>query len=351
MKVHKQIACSYNEWDPLEEVIIGTAKNAQVPYRDKSQMAIEFNGYSDSFDFPSGKFNKKVIEETEEDLHQLVVMLQNLGIKVRRPKVTKHSEWFSTTNWKSNGFYNYCPRDTLLVVGDNIIEAPMTLRSRYLESDAYKDLLIDYLKNGTRWVAAPKPQLLDNIYNTNKNAPLALRDSEPVFDAANILRAGKDLLYLVSSTGNELGWKWLQTFLGSNYRVHPCRKLYNSIHIDSTIALLRPGLVLLNPERVNHNNLPKILKKWDKIWCPDLIDIGFFGKHAYSSKWIGMNLLMINPHLAVVDQNQVQLIKELEKHKINVIPLRLRHARTLGGGFHCVSLDVKRKGILEDYFS
>ena len=36
------------------------------------------------------------------------------------------------------------------------------------------------------------------------------------------------------------------------------------------------------------------------------------------------------------------LIEILEQHKIDSIPLYMRHARTLGGGFHCVTLDLKR---------
>lgn len=342
---------SYNEWDPLEEVIVGTVKNAQIPYRDKGQLAVEFCGCSNLADIPTGSFDKRIIEETEEDLDILVKTFKDLGIKVKRPQAVNHSDWFSTPDWKSDGFYNYCPRDVFLVVGSNIIEAPMTLRCRYFEPNAYKNILVRYFKKGAKWVAAPKPRLLDNSYNYTDDEFSVLSNLEPIFDAANVLRAGKDLFFLISSTGNELGWQWLKNYLGPSYRVHPCRNLYSSIHIDSTISLLRPGLVLLNPERVNANNLPKPLEKWDKIWCPKLVDVGFSGKHAYSSMWVGMNILMVNQNLAIVDKKQTTLINILEKHKIDVIPLRLRHSRTLGGGFHCVTLDVKRKGTLEDYFS
>ena len=70
-----------------------------------------------------------------------------------------------------------------------------------------------------------------------------------------------------------------------------------------------------------------------------------------SSPWIGMNLLMLAPDLAVADAHQTDLINLLEQHKINTIPLKLRHSRLLSGGFHCITLDVKRKGTLEDYFT
>ena len=68
------------------------------------------------------------------------------------------------------------------------------------------------------------------------------------------------------------------------------------------------------------------------------------------SKWIDMNLFSINPGLVVVDRDQLGLIKLLERQGIDVIPLKLRHSKMLGGGFHCVTLDIRRSGALERYF-
>jgi len=39
-----------------------------------------------------------------------------------------------------------------------------------------------------------------------------------------------------------------------------------------------------------------------------------------------------------------------EKEGLDVIPLKLRHSKLLGGGPHCVTLDVRRRGKLERYF-
>ena len=69
-----------------------------------------------------------------------------------------------------------------------------------------------------------------------------------------------------------------------------------------------------------------------------------------ASDWIDMNLFSINPNLVVVEKNQTGLIKLIEKQGIDVIPLELRHAKMLGGGFHCVTLDIRRTGTLEQYF-
>lgn len=63
-----------------------------------------------------------------------------------------------------------------------------------------------------------------------------------------------------------------------------------------------------------------------------------------------MNLFSISPNLVVVDRDQTGLIKLLEKNGLDVLSLKLRHSRMMGGGFHCVTLDIRRKGTLERYF-
>ena len=54
--------------------------------------------------------------------------------------------------------------------------------------------------------------------------------------------------------------------------------------------------------------------------------------------------------MVLVDQDQTGLIKLLEKQSLDVIPLKLRHAKMLGGGCHRVILDIRRSGTLQRYF-
>jgi N-dimethylarginine dimethylaminohydrolase len=67
-----------------------------------------------------------------------------------------------------------------------------------------------------------------------------------------------------------------------------------------------------------------------------------FYQYPYASKWIAMNMLVVDTHTVIVDRHQQELISTLESYKFTVIPLELRHSRTLGGGFHCVTLDLLR---------
>ncbi|MEL0098200.1 MAG: hypothetical protein VW907_01435, partial [Opitutae bacterium] len=63
------------------------------------------------------------------------------------------------------------------------------------------------------------------------------------------------------------------------------------------------------------------------------------------SKWIGMNVLTINPETVMIDPRQKKLKEQIgnEMEQVDVI---LRHSRTLGGGHHCTRNDYDREGLV-----
>lgn len=331
-----------NEWGKLKETFVGTIDNANMPKHGKDLHAIN---YADKKEIPKeelGFFDLKVYEETHEDLENLSSILQDCGVKVRRPKLLDTTKTISNGLWETDQYYTFCPRDSVTVIGDLIIESPMSLRSRQYETFCFREDFIEYMNQGARWISAPRPRLTDDCYQLEDLSKLTLTEKEPVFDAANILKSNNDILYLVSNTGNKLGAKWLQNILGSEYKVHVLENMYSYSHLDSTIALLREGLCLLNPSRVNENNMPEFLKSWDKIWSPPMVDIGYY-KVQRASTWIGINLLSVDEKTVIVDNTQKELINELKKYGIESLDCRIRHARTLGGSFHCVTTDIERE--------
>lgn len=344
---------SCNEWDPLEEIIVGNPLGARFPTPDFSTQLTEFPDRPLS-EIPRGPFDQKVIEEAEEDLNEFVAVLEELGVTVKRPETWPHEAKFSTIHWEAEGYYNYCPRDVFLVIGDQIIETPNVIRSRAQESFSYREILLDYMKSGAKWYSAPKPMLLDSLFEGFDPEKPMPRNDEPAFDAANILRFGYDLLYLVSATGNEMGGHWLQSILGDKFRVHFMKDVYYGSHIDSTFVALRPGLILCNPARINKDTLPDLFKQWDVIYSPPMENTDRYSPDYLSkcigSDWIDMNALSISPNMIVVDKDQTALIRLLEKHGLDVIPIKLRHSKLMGGGFHCITLDTRRKGTMECYF-
>jgi glycine amidinotransferase/scyllo-inosamine-4-phosphate amidinotransferase 1 len=334
----------FAEWGELKEIIIGTANNARVPVvGDKSLHCIDYAHLSDEQfqNRPHGLYPQQLIDETNEDLDEIASKLSSMGIKVHRPLDRDFSELMGNGNWSVDGYYNYCPRDSMFVVQDRVLATPMTLRHRQFEAETCKPLFDE-----NHWFEAPKPNLLDSIYQREDLSRPTLLDGEPVFDAANVIKAGYDILYLVSNTGNKDGAKWLENWLRENldtkYKVHIAENVYAYIHIDTTFVFLREGLVLLNPARVNDSNLPEFLKNWDKIWAPEPFPTQVMEDWCPASPWLGMNILSINPNLVMVEEHQTELMKELNKWGIDSMPVKMRHARTFSGGPHCISLDVNR---------
>lgn len=331
---------SKNEWDPLVSCVVGDATGARFPELDEIfQYNHEVTAYKDA-PHPRGQFPNHVIDEANEDLEILANTLKQFGVKVYRPADLDHAHVVKTHQWETDGMYNYCPRDVLLVVDDTVIEAPMAYRARQMENIAYWKIKNRAIEHNARWLAAPRPRLL-TMENYVEDGNIVLTEREPIFDAANVLRVNNDILYLVSNSGNRKGAQWLQNILGKDYRVHLIDNLYAYAHIDSTISVLREGFVVLNGSRVNDNNCPKIFDGWTKMYVDDVVPQSFY-QYPYASKWIALNMLSINPDTVVVDKNQTALIKQLERNKFTVVPLELRHSRTLGGGFHCVTLDLER---------
>ena len=318
---------SQNEWDQLKKVIVGVADYARVPEVDLSVRTINYADREDVSDVPVGLYPQQVIDEANEDLEIFINFLLEFGVEVLRPERTP-------TN-----YYNFCPRDVIFTHKDLTVATPMPLKCR---KNAWKPL-IDHLD--TTLIVPCKHQ--DQLYNENcvgSKDTLALTEITPAFDAANILRANDDILYLVSNSGNIAGANLLQEMLRDRAKVHLLQGVYSYMHIDTTIAFLREGLMLLNPERIKSVDvLPEPFRSWDVVWCPEPVDIGYFPGYNHASEWVNMNLFSVNPNLVVLEENQEPTRKELEKHGIECAMLPMRYQRTLSGGFHCVTLDLERE--------
>jgi N-dimethylarginine dimethylaminohydrolase len=348
---------SNNDWDPLKEIIVGRADKARVPTVDVSTMSMSYTNHKIKDIKPlEGEYPQWLVDEANEDAEELCTVLKHAGVIVHRPEDVDHSKQFSTPYWATTGWYTWCPRDLLLPLNNLMIETPSACRSRMFETYAYHKIMIDAVRDGTEWISAPKPKLLDESYQFDDLSKPSLNNLEPVFDAPNCIRMGRDILFQISNTGNWLGFQWLKNTLEPRgYRLHAAEHIYSFAHFDSTIIPLRPGLVLLNSTRVNPENCPRLFDKWDKIYFKD-VNVNATTKQGPGSispcsPYIGMNILSIDQNTVIVGKDQINLIKVLEQHGMSVVPTAMRHAQTLSGGYHCATLDLVRDGTLEDYFN
>lgn len=301
-----------NEYSTLKSVIVGSAKCVAWPSNDPAFTESIATSTFDGEIIP-GPLPTNIVEEAEQDLDRLAEVLEKEQVKVYRPMIDQ-------SNWC------YSARDILLSVGNKIIECPTKYSSRRNEANFYQHIKKESIMDGCDWIRAPIP----------------MTDNDPMFDAANVLKFDDKLLYLISSTGNEAGAEWLQQQVGTEFEVVVWKDVYAFAHIDSTIASLNENTILLNASRVSYNSLPLFLRQHRKIWINDIVARDFH-QFPFASKWIGLNIFSINPETVIVDRIQTKLIERLKDTGFRVIELELRQARTLGGGFHCVTLDLERE--------
>jgi len=302
---------SRNEWDPLEAVVVGDATAANWPMTDPIFREEARTSLWKETPAPSGHVHQKIVDQANRELDILSETLSRRGVSVYRPAPMDFP--------KRNGMYNYCPRDRLLIAGDVVVDVNMMYPCRNQEIENYNQIL--------------------DLAQTVVTMP---RDQDMTLDAANICRLGNTWLFLESASGNRAAYEWLLAQF-PNINIELCN-FYSGVHIDSTITPLREGLVLLNAARVNEDNCPRAFQDWERIYVrEDQIVAQDFYKYPYASKWIAMNMLAVDPETVIIDAAQTQLIELLKSKGIDSIPLTLSHSRTLGGGFHCVTLDIRRQ--------
>ena len=351
---------SYNEWDPLEEILVGRLDQAVIP---QYHVSVTFN-LPDFVaklyrPFSGLRYPSFMVKAAQKELDQFILILESQGITVRRPDILNFSTRYKLPSWSSKGHCSSCPRDSLLVAGNEIIETPMSWRSRYFETFAYRSLLKEYFANGAKWTAAPKPQLVDDLFDNQylsptKDEPMryVINEFEPVFDAADFVRCGRDLFGIQSNVTNKAGINWLRRHLGDQYQIHEIEsQCLQPMHIDTSFMPLAPGKLLINPEYIDIKKLPKMFESWDVLTAPYPDPIPEFkSKLSMCSKWTSMNVLMLDEKRVVVEQSQHSLINAFKSWGFEPIPCPFLNFGAFGGSFHCATLDIRRKGGLQSYF-
>ncbi len=375
----RSVVNSYDEWSQLHEVIIGRVDGFLGFHLDNTfnlfcwenlrqflSSKNFFRSEAGEFTWPLYKIKAKIIEELREDVEGFVEALKGLGVIVRRPSALLGTERIQTPFWQSIQSPPLNIRDQTIILGSTIVETAPHVRSRIFENHYLKPLFYEYMLQGAQWLIMPQPTLcagaLDpSFFALSREERAALEDHhvlslpnlgfELIFDGAQCIRVGEDVLVNVANRNHELGLQWLQSVFGHTFNFHRLNRMADS-HIDSYILPLQPGLWLVRDSKVL-DFLPKRFRNWDIIVAPERKRHPFpsyeDNSFTQSSKFLDMNVLSINESTVVVNSLYPELIEKLESRGFNVVPVRHRHGRLFGGGFHCFTLDVRREGGLQSY--
>lgn len=366
---------SYNEWGKLKEIIVGCPFSSKEILVDYSFCHFNFDNINEHLDIINAKkacnneysgivkFREEYLSELEEDIENFVKVLEENDVNVLRPiQIDVKNKDVRLPYWTSSVWPALNVRDRFLVLGNNIIETTPCIRARYFETDLIKHHLYDYYGKGANWISMPKPVMTDASFdksyinnNPNKTASRELIEKiqanyydvgiEILMDAANCLRLGKDIIVNVADKNQYLAYQWLQRSFGHTFNFHMLDAVTDN-HIDSYIIIIRPGLLLVRNKGVLYK-LPDFMRKWDYIIAPEAKESVFPQYETDSliitSKYIDTNILSLDENKVIANSLNAELIELLVKNQVDVIPVRHRHRRLFGGGFHCFTLDTHRE--------
>jgi len=376
-----KIINSWNEWDPLKRVILGRPEgtNVQAP-----EPAWRYDLPDGGFPLGTyGPFPQEMQDAANEQMDNFVSILEKRGIKVDRPTIhpCMLNKPVSTPDWTQLNCYG-CNnmRDQFLCHGNRIIEGAGNVRARWYEYLNLRPLFEQYFKEDPdfTWFSAPKPRLTDESYVRNYyynfndvwteeekrqrlyNLKFQMTEKEPLWDAADGMRFGKDIFHQASSTTNKSGIKWLKrTFAEFGIRVHQAEfdGRFHPRHIDGSLVPLRPGLAMYDQD-----GPPRLKETWDLFKKNDWELIpAVREKHPYKggislvSFELGapvppLNTISLDPKTVCALESDVMYCEQLDKLGFEVIPIPYNSVVPFGGMLHCTTLDIYREGTLEDYF-
>ena len=330
----------HNNWDPLEEIWLGDVWPAH--FYDDLEPEIRDSFY-------------QLTEWTKQDLDNVEKKLKEFNVVVKRPYVDGDKSLYldPTTNKLLKPPIG--PRDYNAVVGDKLFFGDHGLKH------CYESLLKDY------------PQ--ENI----------IKDQDQVLEGSGLVKLGKDIIVDGYIEGSPLGIEGvyrdfylkqkLFKMLSNDYRIHYAT---NGGHTDGCFMPIKEGLLLatkywsdyelmfpgwktFNLDAPTYQNQVFEFNGMNRRWILPNDPTGpHFNKYIeeYCREWVGdyretyfeVNIIMLDENNMLCMGEHPSLFKELEKHGItcHVVPFRTRGF--WDGGVHCITLDIRRKAVMKDYF-
>lgn len=273
---------------------------------------------------------------TEYDLikaenDEFVRILESLGVTVYRPTLLSQQDVETLYGSEAliNGYSQDFPRDNLIIIGNNVIEANLRTPLRRTDIEGLRSLLTEKCSVAqVKWTAMPHMPLLGEYSNDS-----------PLLEGGDIIVLGKTILVGNSANAsvgsNEAGYEWLKNYLGNEYDVVRVPLCENVLHLDCALSVPRNGLAIICPDAFEEG-IPEILMDWD------LIEVGM-----EKLQYLVVNGLPIDENTYVMGYNENEdnsEIKEaLEKRGITVYPIFFGAHNAQGGSLRCATQALLRE--------
>jgi hypothetical protein len=320
----------HQHWDPLKVCAVGQS------------YAPEF--YSFIKNSRVRKVMERIAEETEEDYKRLITLLTSFGVETLRPSLNHNTEVY-----KDGARYRappMCPRDYMSMIGNTF----------YFESTHFHQ---EY------------SHVLDLVQQHNHIV------YDQGINGAATTRVGKDL-YFGTTLGTTVIDNGQYTKQFPDYRTHV---IDTQGHSDATFCPVKPGLIVsLYDVPTYANTFPEWevvylpAQSWAAIpdfqqlknknkgkwWVPgeELNDDFTDFVESWLNHWVGyveetvfdVNMLVIDEKNVVCNNYNKQVFDAFDRHGVTAHVLNFRHRYFWDGGLHCITSDIHRAGVQQDYF-
>lgn len=365
----------YQHWDPLTTCVVGRSYPPEF--------------YSWVKPTHVRKLFERIAEETEEDYQAIIRKLEEFDVKVLRPNLPDQSLF--------NGQYlppPMAPRDAMIMIGDTFNTTAQTwdIFYQHIKDPSWPD--VDSIDQLEPWQQEECRQIhnWDYVYQSQikpyediikhikaQGNTVRSRYDNLFINGASIARIGRDLYFGTEKYDDDISViKQIADREFPEYRNHIVN---TGGHSDGTYCPVTPGLIISLQDVPTYADtfpnwevvyLPN--QSWDKVtpfldlktknygkwWIPgqeydqSVIDL----VETWLSKWVGyveetvfdVNMLIIDPKNVMVFNYNKQVFDALDRFGITPHIVPFRHRYFWDGGIHCVTLDLDRKGKLENFF-
>jgi|688.fasta_scaffold415092_1 hypothetical protein len=370
----------YQHWDPLRICVVGRG----YPPEFYSWITVPH----------VRKLFERIAIETEEDYQNIIQKLESFGVAVLRPELP--------VNPFINGKFippPMTPRDYTAMIGDTFYE-----NYSFNFQKSYKDIkdpawptcnsweefitlpvwiqdecnnvhrLSEYQQNNTEY-----NNIFKHIQKQGNNIKSHWYHDASLINGAMISRIGKDLYFGTHSYNQDTTeFKRLITQEFPDTRNHIVN---TGGHGDGTYCPVCPGLIISLRDVPSYADT---FPDWEVVYLPGqsweaippFTDLKEKNKGKWwipgfehdqdvintVEQWLGhwtgyveetvfdVNMLIIDPKNVMVFNYNKQVFDALERYGITPHVVPFRHRYFWDGGIHCITSDLHREGVMQDYF-
>jgi hypothetical protein len=367
----------YQHWDPLRVCVVGKS------YPPDFYSWIKNPKLRNLFE--------RIATETEEDFQNIIRVLKSFGVRVLRPELP--------VDCFINGAYKkppMTPRDHMIMIGDVFYETISTNFSKLFYNDI-KDSSWPECNNWQEFNQLPsrvKNECIeifgfganqiynheyDQIFSYIKQHGNIVKIGKSYVNGAMTARIGKDLYFGTDSI--YVDQNKLLTQINSEFTNTRNHVINTGGHSDCTYCPVCPGLIISLFDVPTYKDT---FPGWEVVYLPNqswsavkpFLDLKRKNKgkwwipgyeyddeliqlvETWLGHWVGyveetvfdVNMLIIDPKNVMVFNYNQQVFDALARYGITSHVVPFRHRYFWDGGIHCVTSDLHRDGVMQDFF-